>query len=66
MDLFRAASQKVIANCLAESSRKQYEAPWRTFLSFCEWYELDPYGKEILIIAVMAIIDQYISKHRKK
>jgi len=45
MEQFRATSQRIIESCLADSSKKQYEGCWKVYLHFCEWYELEPYGK---------------------
>ena len=45
MESYMAASQKVMESSLAESSKRQYEASWKTYVQFCEWHDMDPYGK---------------------
>ncbi len=45
MEQFMDAGLKIMENSLADSTRKQYEGPWKQYRQFCESLNLEPFGK---------------------
>jgi hypothetical protein len=51
MEQYLDAGRKIMESSLADSTKKQYEGPWKQYTQFCASLDLEPFG-EIFIVEI--------------